>query len=75
MNNTQRISIRDAREQLSYYIDQVAIAEKQFIITKFGKPKALLTPIDLSVPKDKADGLKKSFGAWKKRKDIQSSAQ
>ncbi|MBI4991443.1 type II toxin-antitoxin system Phd/YefM family antitoxin [Candidatus Gottesmanbacteria bacterium] len=76
MNNLQSFSIKETREQLSHLIDQVAIAHRQFLITKFGKPKAMLTPIvSLSQQNKKKEGLLVSFGAWKNRIDIKDSAK
>lgn len=39
------ISVKDARDNLAELLEQVAIANKQFVITKFGKPKAKLTSV------------------------------
>lgn len=76
MNTLQSYSIKETREQLSHLIDQVAIANKQFLITKFGKPKAMLTPV-VSIKKQnkRKKGLLVSFGAWKDRTDIKDSAK
>lgn len=78
MNGIRTVSIRETREQLSELVNQVAIANKEFIITKFGKPKALITSIR---SKDKNSQLKQrrmaleaTFGIWKDRKDIKDSA-
>lgn len=71
----QMVSIKDTRDKIAELVNQVDIAKKQFIITKFGKPKAMLTPV-VSFPKQKRkkNGLLAGFGAWKKRKDIKDSA-
>lgn len=78
MNGLQTVSIREAREQLSELINQVAIAKKEFVITKFGKPKALITQIK-STDKDsrmkRRIALEATFGAWEHRKDIKDSAE
>lgn len=76
MNITKTISIKETREQLSSLVEQVAIARKRFLITKFGKPKAMMIPFTPSlIRKRKKSGLEASFGAWKHRKDIKDSAK
>ena len=39
------ISVKDTRDNLAELLEQVAVAQKQFVITKFGKPKARLVPM------------------------------
>lgn len=79
MNGLQAVSIREAREQFSDLINQVAIARKEFVITKFGKPRALITQIKLADEdtrmKQRRLALEATFGAWKDRKDIKDSAK
>jgi len=79
MNGLQTLSIREAREQFSELVNQVAIGRKQFVITKFGKPKALITQIksegeDIK-EKQRRAALELTFGMWKDRKDIKDSAK
>lgn len=73
MLNTQSISVKDARNQISQILEKVAIAKKSFIITKFGKPKAMVTPVP-SEKLNKADEfekvLRETAGIWKDRKDM-----
>ena len=45
MNNAKTISISEIRRRLGHFVDQVARSKKSFVITKFGKPQALLIPI------------------------------
>lgn len=78
MSNLQRISIKDTRDNLSHFIDQVAIANKHFLITKFNKPKAMLIP----VRRKHADTKKKvslrnhpARGMWKDREDMKDPAK
>ena len=72
----QTISIKETRNQLSRLVEEVAIAKRQFLITKFGKPRALLSPLPASfMQKKSGTGLKASFGAWKHRTDIQDSSK
>ena len=39
------ISVKDTRNNLAELLEQVAISKRQFVITKFGKPKARLVPM------------------------------
>ena len=75
MNPYQTRSIKETREQLSQLVEEVAIAKKRYLITKFGKPKAMIIPISKLPKKQKLSGLEASFGIWKNRKDIQDSAK
>lgn len=76
MNGLQTFSIRETRAQLSDIINQVEIAKKSFVITKFGKPKAMIVPSHLAKARKKTlTGLQASFGAWKHRTDIKDSAK
>ena len=74
MNATPSYSIKDTRIQLSHLIDKVAIANRQFIITKFGKPKAMLIPVKADKRQLKRGRLP-GFGAWATRKDMRNSAE
>jgi len=67
----QTVSIKNTRDKLADIINQVEIAEDIFIITKFGKPKAMIVPF--SKNKLNKSGIKDSFGAWKNRKDIKDT--
>lgn len=70
---TQLISVRDTRNRLAEVINQVAIAGDEFIITKFGEPKAMIVPIIRA--KAQKSVLEETFGAWKDRKDIKDTAK
>ncbi len=70
---TQQISVKDTRERLAEVIDQVAMTGNTFVITKFGKPRAMIVPVLRGTIPDA--GIQESFGAWKKRKDIKDSAK
>lgn len=70
----QTIPIKETREKLADLINQVDIAGKQFIITKFGKPKAMLVPLISDRPKVKKNWLRSSFGIWKDRKEMKDPA-
>ena len=65
----QTIPIKETRSQLADLINQVDVGGKSFIITKFGKPKAMLGPV-LTDKSRKYRGLAASFGIWKDREDM-----
>ena len=65
----QTIPIKETRERLADLVNQVEVAGKRFIITKFGKPKAMLVPVLTDKPR-KRSGLTASFGIWKDREDM-----
>jgi len=69
--NFQTYTIKATRDNLAEIISRASLKNECFIITKFGKPKAMITPI-----KDKANGpskedvnviFKKTFGMWKNK--------
>ncbi len=67
----QSIPVKETREQLADLLNQVAIGGKSFIITKFGKPKAMLVPVidDRKQTSAKAKKLP-GFGMWANRKEM-----
>lgn len=65
----QTIPIKETRANLADLINQVNVAGKSFVITKFGVPKAMLVPVLTDKPK-KRNGLAASFGIWKDREDM-----
>lgn len=71
---TQKLSIKDTRNNLAEIIDQVSVGGQVFVITKFGKPKAMITPLSDKTISTKPD-LEDSFGIWKNRKDIKDSGK
>ena len=76
MSNTQMISVKDTRDNLAELLEQVAIANRQFVITKFGKPKAKLVSVGLDLDTKKREGgILATAGAWKHRTDIKDSAK
>lgn len=78
MNNQSTFSIKDTRDNLSELVEQAARNGKTFIITKFGKPKALITPIKRRQTSKKLTGLNQALkdarGIWADRKDMKDSA-
>lgn len=65
----QTIPIKDTRANLADLVNQVEVAGKSFVITKFGKPKAMLVPVLTDKPR-KRSGFDASFGIWKDREDM-----
>ena len=77
MQNTQTVTIKELRDNLAQLIEEVAIAGKQIEITKFGKKKAVISPIQKAknTKMRQVDFSKfPAFGMWKDRKDIKDSA-
>ena len=69
----QQVSIKELRDSLADIIDQVAIGGKRFEITKFGKRRAVLSPVK---KKKRVDFSKLSArGLWKDREDMKDPAQ
>lgn len=71
---TQIVSVKDTRNKLAEIINQVEIEEDIFVITKFGKPKAMIVPIS-KINVLNTSGLEESFGAWAGREDIKDSSK
>ena len=70
---TQTMSIKETRNRLADVINQVAVAGDVFVITKFGRPKAMIVPI--SQEKSGAGNFDEVFGAWKYRRDIKDTGK
>jgi len=70
------VSIKDTRDNLADIIDRVAVAGESFLVTKFGKVKAMITPMIMVKRGDNKEKiLKSTFGMWKDRKDMSDSAK
>lgn len=69
----QTLSIKDARNNLADIVARVEIKGDEIVITKFGKPRAMLVPI--SNKKTLVGKFDETFGAWKERKDIKDSGK
>lgn len=70
----QVMSIKDTRDNLAEIINKVNTTGNVVVVTKFGKPKAMIVPI----PEEKLNitsGIDDSFGTWSSRKDIEDSSQ
>ena len=70
---TQIISIKDTRNNLADIVSGVEMRGDEIIITKFGKPRAMLVPI--SYKKSAMGSFDEVFGVWKGRGDIKDSAR
>lgn len=68
-----QISIQDARDNFADMVTQTAIIGKQFVITKFGRPSAMLVPVKQWEDKKRWTGLDAAYGLWKDRKDIKDA--
>ena len=66
----QTISTKELRDKLSEILERVAIGRETFVIKKFGKVKAMITPV---VKEEKFDKLP-AFGIWKNHKGMKDSA-
>ena len=71
----QTITIKETRNNLAEIIEKVAVGNKTFIITKFGKAKAQLVPVSKSVTPTKKRRDFPGFGMWANRRDMQDSAK
>lgn len=71
---TQVLSIKDTREKLADIVNRVAISGDVFVITKFGKAKAMIVPVSQANIAD-TSGIEESFGGWGKRLDIKNSSR
>ena len=75
MSNVRMVSVKDTRDNLAELLEQVAISGQQFVITKFGKPKAKLSPVEEKIRTKKTMGNLPGFGMWADRKDIKDSGE
>lgn len=70
---TQVLSIKDTRNHLADVVARVEMTGDEVIITKFGKPRAMLVPY---TNRESAMGnFDEVFGIWKGRSDIKDSRQ
>lgn len=69
------VSIKETRRNLSELIEKVALTGETFLVTKFGKPKALIVPAETKNKSNetKLSILVKTAGLWAKRRDIKDS--
>lgn len=75
MSNLQIISTKELRDNLAEVLEKVAIGKQSFIISKFNKKKALISPLKAQFKKKRIDFKSlEAFGMWKNRKDLKDSA-
>lgn len=78
---TKTVTIKDTRDNLAEIINRVAVAGDSYIVTKFGKPKAVIGPVGDTAKKTGkkrdafTDALDKTFGMWADRDDIGDAAE
>jgi len=65
--------MKDTRNKLADVVNRVAISGDVFIITKFGKAKAMIVPVSAANMADNK-GIEESFGGWGRRRDIKNSS-
>ena len=70
---TQTLSIKDARNSFADLISRVEMTGDEVVITKFGKPKAMVVPFKKS--QSLSEILDESFGIWKDRADMKNTAK
>lgn len=75
MDYYQTRSVKETRQHLSQLIEEVAVAKRRYLITKFGKPKAMMIPIEANIIKPKRNIKLAGFGMWKDRKDMSNPAR
>jgi len=61
-----KVTIKETRNNLSELIERVALADEAFVVTKFGKPKALIVSAQnfLVDKSHKNDILNQTAGLW-----------
>ena len=66
--NHQTVTTKQIRNNLADIVDQVAVAGKSFVITKFGKKRAMIVPLQAdqtdSAISNFENALHETFGAW-----------
>ena len=78
MQNLQLISTKELRDNLAEILEKVAIAKQSFLVSKFGREKALIVPVVADTEKEEEKTKKNlrnlaACGMWKDREDIKNS--
>lgn len=75
--NYTTVSIKETRNNLAELIERAALAQESFLVTKFGKPKALIVSAqNWAADKDNKDAvLKATAGLWAGRKSLKISRE
>lgn len=79
MQNLQLISTKELRDNLAEVLEKVAIGQQSFLVSKFGRKKAMMIPIAEMAEADKKKQKRNlsslsACGMWKDRKDMKNSA-
>jgi len=76
MQNLEEISTKELRDNLAEILEKVAIGQQAFLVSKFGKKKALIVPITDRKTSRKRRNLRNlpAYGMWKDRKEMKDSA-
>lgn len=78
MQNLQSISTKELRDNLAEVLEQVAIARRSFVVEKFGKKKAVISPIStIKSRKTKKVDFSKlpAYGIWKDKNDMKNPVE
>lgn len=80
MQNLQVISTKELRDNLAEILEKVAIAKQSFLVSKFGKEKALIIPVispvkTLTSKREKRLVDHPACGIWQQRKDMKNPAE
>jgi len=78
MQNLEEISTKELRNNLAEILEKVAIGRQTFLISKFGRKKALIVPLTVgdAVGKERQRGNLRNlsaFGMWKDRREMKDS--
>lgn len=79
--SVKTLSIQEIRSNLSEIVERTALTDEQFIITRFGKPKARISGLKHQMKEDSQPNQRKQkaiealSGIWEDRDDIKDSAQ
>jgi len=79
MQSLQAITTKELRDNLAEILEKVAIGQQSFLVSKFGREKALIVPVVADMEKGEERAKKNlrdlaACGMWKDRKDIKDSA-
>lgn len=80
MQNLQLISTKELRDNLAEVLEKVAIGRQSFLVSKFGREKALIVPVISPVKTPTNKGEKRladhpACGIWQERKDMENPAE
>ena len=71
------ISVQHTRDNLAMIMERTALTGERFVVTKFGKPKAVIVPLEYVYGKNNTRKREKLFASlgelWEDRKDMENS--